>query len=248
VLLLECVIVAVYGIGGVSGIGDHASDSDGPQSGSSADASSSSSSVPASATGLKIALAWYRNDVLGWSTDDLSRVMYDKSLPISSSLTFMLLKRGSPFHFFGKLRDNDDHSKFTVFSGTINYYPFTEGDESHPDWPTLENIEVQANRRTGASAAAAIDVDADDGGSQAGKKRKSTQGSSAAASAAAAAATPAVAVGRVPAPVFECTWNGRVIPESQVHSLKWIDEACRGKMAQCRSVSDNQWRVLLICF
>lgn len=240
--LLECVVVTVYGIGGVSGIGDHTSDSDGPQSASGAGASSSSS-VPASAAGIKISLAWYRNDKLDWSTDDLSRVMYDKSVTLSSSLSFMLLKRGTPFHFFGKLRDNDDHSKFTVFSGTINYYPFTEGEESHPDWSSLEGIEVQANRRTGTSAAAAIDVEADDGGSQAGKKRKSAQGSSAAAAAVAAAATPAVAVGRVPAPVFECTWNGRVIPESQVHSLRWIDEACRGKMAQCRSVSNHQSHV-----
>ena len=70
---------------------------------------------------LTISVRFYKNDVPGWSCDDLAELVCDPSVEVAQSTQFMLSKRGEPFCFRAKVLDPMDSSKYTWISGSIDY-------------------------------------------------------------------------------------------------------------------------------
>ena len=134
----------------------------------------------------------------------------------------------------------------------IVHSPYLEGAETHPQYPELEDVQIsnptQRAKTSGAAShahSAAMDIDDQQPGAAraaaaSAKKQASAAASSAAsssaagASASAASSAPSMLAGKVAAPVFELAWNGRLIPEFSVHTLDWIQAACKGRLAPCR--------------
>lgn len=131
--------------------------------------------------------------------------------------------------------------------------PYVDGDETHPEYDGLQDVQMsqqQKGKAMGAArmagASSSMDIDDEQPGAAppavsaaaSSASRRASGSAVAAASASSVASAAASASGtlsaKVPAPIFEIAWNGRIIPESHVVSLKWIDDACKNALAKCR--------------
>ena len=145
------------------------------------------------------------NDAMKYDFPDLRRIIFD--VPPTPSIAFMRMRQGAPFQFRGQiLRDGQEVN----FQGSIWYYPFVDSAETHPEYKMLEDRAKEIVRRHGLD-----DTNSTTSFSVNGRRKG-----------------PPLVIH--PAPIFELTWHGRVIPGSTCQSIEWIDAACSKRFAQCR--------------
>lgn len=203
---------------------------------------------------LRLGLNVYSDGVLKYGCVDLSRYVLEPNVLSSCVMLDLKNRRGQPFKFKSILTDVDTAQQAT-FTGVIHYYPYIEGRETQPEMiERYEEEEETMGRQTAAmetETGTEMEIDQETNDTTAAVSSAAASASSSSSSAAASASSssssssssrPVVSSASLASPltsppiIFECAWEGRVIPETRVKTLKWIEEAIKkAKLPDCRN-------------